>query len=109
MFERKPATKAVETVAVVEAPAASAKPVVKEELVYVSIPEENMYNERHPDIWINSKKFASGKTHAVTAEIATELQSILRRYNKSQMRVMQGAPDREAQRIADQRSPDGID
>jgi hypothetical protein len=90
------------------------KPTIDgEEMVYLSIPEEDIYDQTHPGVhlmggsikefkdghWIDtgkagtSIKFEHGKTYLVPASIGAEVEKILEKFNKEQVRLLRPKAD----------------
>ena len=67
-------------------------------LVYVAIPETNIYEEVYATISINGVKFFAGQTYLVSPEIAQEITEIKGRYEKGLVRLMQRNPDKKTVR-----------
>lgn len=67
-------------------------------LVYVTIPETNIYEETYATVGINGVKFFAGQTYSVSPEIAKEIEEIKARYEKGLVRLMQRNPDKKTVR-----------
>ena len=65
----------------------------KEQVEYVTLPEFDVYDEPYPEFAINKLRFAPNMTHAVSPEIAGELRTMIRRFEKSRIRLLQKNPD----------------
>lgn len=93
---------------------AAEKPVLEgEEMVYVTIPAEDMYDQTHPGVhliggsikkfenghWVDtgiagtSIKFEPGVTYQVPATIGAEVEKILDKFNKEQVRLLRPKAD----------------
>ena len=68
---------------------------VRTEKEYVTVPELDFFEQKHPSIWINDMEFKPG-THLVEPEVAKEIAERCRIFNKSQLRLMSHRPDRQA-------------
>lgn len=74
-----------------------AKPVVpSDELTYVTIPANDLFDHSHPGVQLNRHKFEAGKTYRVRQDVAAEVQMRLNMYAAEQVRLLRPNADRKA-------------
>ena len=62
-----------------------AKATETPEMVYVTIPEKDLFGDPHPGVGSNQEHFGPG-THLVSKELAVQIENRLAAFHKSSMR-----------------------
>lgn len=62
--------------------------------VYVTIPDEDLFEMSHPEIQINGTRYLPGK-HYVTADVGGEIERLVRGWAKAQIRLNRPGQDRK--------------
>jgi hypothetical protein len=64
-----------------------------EDLVYVTIPETDIFDAQHPTVQLNSHKFEAGKTYQVPAVVGAEIEDRLKKFHKECVRLLRPKAD----------------
>lgn len=67
----------------------------KDERVYVTVPEIDLFDITHPDIIINGRVFGPGK-HYVESELAKTIEERINLFRLGQVRLLQPKSDKKA-------------
>ena len=68
-------------------------PKSEDEFVFVSIPIEDLYDNRHPGVQLNQHRFEPGNTYKVPAAVGAEIEDRLVKFNKEQVRLLRPKVD----------------
>jgi hypothetical protein len=68
-------------------------PVSSDDMVYVTIPSEDLYDYTHPGVQLNAVKFEPGNTYKVPAAVGAEVEQRLAMFNKEQIRLLRPKVD----------------
>lgn len=68
-------------------------PKTEDEMVYVTIPSEDLYDYRHPGVQLNRVRFEPGNTYKVPAAVGAEVEDRLQKFNKEQVRLLRPKVD----------------
>jgi hypothetical protein len=69
--------------------------VVKPETEYITIPEETVLGDKHPEVAINWDKYEPGKTYEVSPDVAAEIRKILKSRAEYDLRILRGQCDKK--------------
>jgi len=67
-------------------------------VVYVTIPERDIYDYRFPDVWINEVRYPSGHTYALEPNTAKQVQELVVNRQKHDLGLMSSRVNLDALR-----------